>query len=275
MMWDTMQYSRGNDMSKKDHWANHIKQWKYIGTPLRPCESDIAVYEHYISDIAQNRMHPLTVVLLGVTPELADLEWPRGTVLYAVERSPTVADALWIKRVNGRQLCIGDWFNMPFLDGSIDLIIGDGCFTTLPSPNLYKMVNAELSRILNPGGFFIHRFFIRPACEQSLDLVLQYAEPNFHAFKWRLAMSIQKSFLQGVAVHDIWLVFKNNRCKNDAWLPEVASTIDAYCKSQSRYTFPSLLELEEVMCSQFEQLRVTRSYYTLGDCCPVILYKKR
>jgi hypothetical protein len=113
------------------NWGKASRQWSLVGSPLRPDASDVAFAEAAIAERFRATGRPPRAVLLGVTPELAACRWPAGTRLTAVDNSRAMIDALWPAPgvPDGAQVLCADWRAMPIADGSIDVVVGDGCYT--------------------------------------------------------------------------------------------------------------------------------------------------
>ena len=75
-------------MQEQGIWPRHAGQWQRVGPPLRPGPDDVRHIEACIAawSSRQRRAAP-RALLLGVTPELATLNWPDGTALLAVDRA--------------------------------------------------------------------------------------------------------------------------------------------------------------------------------------------
>ena len=78
---------------KADYWHNVAPQCKLLGAPLRPATEDIGFCTAAIDAWVQSNGSP-RVLSLGVTPELYFLPWPKGTDLLAVDRTPSMIDAV-------------------------------------------------------------------------------------------------------------------------------------------------------------------------------------
>ncbi len=186
----------------ESHWTQHAKQWQLLDSPLRPHADDIAIYQGLLNQHVATKTR-LVVVVLGVTPEIVKLQWPDGTHLHAIERVAEMAQSCWQDQPD-RRLHLADWLQMPLPNDSVDLVIGDGCFTNLASEHQYLALYAEIGRVLKLGGHFIHRYFTQSPIKENPVAVLATPDDNFHAYKWRLAMSLQPDFASGVKLADIW-----------------------------------------------------------------------
>jgi SAM-dependent methyltransferase len=228
------------------------------------------------------RIRPLRALLLGVTPELATMHWPEDTELTAVDQSAEMIEAIWPrrKRTARAEVVRATWQSMPLADSSVDVVLGDGCFTTLEAVDDYRAVTREVHRVLGPRGEFIHRFFVAPPKRDPLPNVLADLRSarirGFHAFKWRLAAAVQERFESGVRLGDIWDVWHAEISERGpppvalGWSHETISTIDAYRGSNARYTFPTLDEVRRSFASSFVEAACHTPTYELGERCPIL-----
>ena len=97
-----------------DHWSRHAEQWAQLGPPLRPSPEDIALMRRRVLD----RGCVGRSILLGVTPEIASMEWPTGTDLLAVDRCMGMVTGVWPPvDAAGRNVVRGDRFHLPVSRG--------------------------------------------------------------------------------------------------------------------------------------------------------------
>ena len=190
------------------------------------------------------------------------LPWP-GTMI-AVDRDPAMIAALYPAAV------CGDWRALSCAGASIDVVAGDGCLTVLPFPDGFTAVAAEIARVLAPGGIAILRLFVAPPIRERLADIT--ATANFHATKWRVAMTLGDN----VAVDDIRRAFDDRFPDRAAitaemgWNPDMVATLDTYRTSPVRYAFPTLADtLAAVAPLSVRELIVPS--YELGDRCPTVI----
>jgi len=274
--------------SNHDHWNDHAQQWQQVGPPLRPAPADVRLAEALVAEVLKTaNCLPLQAILLGVTPELALMRWPQGVKLLAIDRCPGMIQSVWphdCMELHATAVC-SDWRMIPVSDAAAHVVIGDGCFTTLDSPEGYLSVSAEVRRVLKPGGRFIMRFFLRPnqpeSCTSLFAELKKGCIGNFHIFKWRLAMSLHGSLDKGVRVGDIWEVWHAEGLDEVAlskklnWPQAVIASINAYKGIDTRYTFPTLEELRSILENTFCELACFFPDYELGDRCPTFLLAPR
>jgi SAM-dependent methyltransferase len=265
-----------------DHWNLHAHQWQHVAPPLRPATEDVALLESKVAE----HVRPGLSVLLGVTPEIAGMRWPSGTTLLAVDRCMGMIRGIWpCTGIPDRLVVCGDWFSLPVADGSCGLVLGDGCLTLIPYPDGYARALATVVRALAPQGILSMRYFCRPEVSETLAAVVADLETgrigNFHILKWRLAMALHGSATEGVSVGVIWETFNAAVSDRDAlaadlgWPRAAIDTIDVYRGVDTRYFFPTLVEIRELTEPLFQELSVDVPGYELGDRCPTVFYEVR
>lgn len=220
--------------------------------------------------------------MLGATPELAGLPWPHGSTVVAVDRSPAMIQRIWPGYPESGQggIC-GDWSRLPLPAHSCDLVLGDAPFTQLVYPAGYRKVARAVRDVLTLDGIATIRFFVKPEIAESPAQVLADLWAgrigNFHAFKIRLSMAVQRNVREGIALETIWSYWAdavNPRELADClgWSPSVIATMDNYRGLAVRYTFPTLAELREVLQNDLRESICHIPDYELGERCPMITF---
>jgi len=269
-----------------DHWNDHARQWQKLGPPLRPGVGDVLLAEKLVAEASgTSGGAPFQAILLGVTPELAVMHWPSGTRLLAIDRCQDMIQKVWPRCPAPATVVCADWRTLPVSDATVDVVLGDGCYTQLENPEAYKAVSAEVMRALKPTGRFIMRFFVQPDRAESPEAVFTDLENgrigNFHILKWRLAMSLQECFAVGVRLGDIWEAWHAEGIDADAlsqrmnWPLNAVASIDAYRNVDTRYTFPTLAELRACLSDYFAERSCFFPDYELGDRCPTLTLSPR
>lgn len=266
-------------------WRAHARQWRWLGSPLRPAPEDIefverAVFEWY------DRAHPRSVraLLLGVTPELALMEWPAHTRLTAVDRSAPMIGAVWPGAALGQPAVRGVWTSLPLAARSQHVAVGDGCLVLLAARE-YAAFFSELGRVLTRGGLLVLRVFLRPETPEPVSAVLNDLArgriASVHAFKWRLAMALHGGLEAGVLLSAIWeaaqpaLADAAGLERRLGWPREAIGTLEAYRGSATRYTFPTLDEARAALAPYFEESSYHAPEYELGERCPTLVLRPR
>lgn len=265
-------------------WTNQSTQWDRVGPPLRPCREDHQLMEQIIHEVA-SKNGGLSALVLGVTPEMARLNWPNGTELLAVDKSQNMIDKVWPGYPNpGEGVLCANWLNLPLEKHSRDMAVSDGPFGVLRYPHEYSGVLKQLRIILKPGGFFAFRIFVRPVKPEKASDVYEAALNgkigNFHVFKLRLLMAMQANSETGVRTGDVWEEWQQNGPGNKTiaekcgWPIEQVQTIEAYRGQKDIYSFPTLAEIQEILPdNHFEILNCSIPTYELGERCPTITCK--
>jgi SAM-dependent methyltransferase len=264
-------------------WSALARRWRLLGPPLRPAPEDVQVSLALVQRWAPPRSP--RALLLGVTPELATMAWPEGTRLWALERNPDmIASVLPTARLPaGAEAVGGDWRAMPFADGSFDIVLGDGCFTTLRFPEDHRVVAAEVRRVLAAGGLLIIRLFVAPEEREPLaavgDDLWGGRIGNLHVLKWRIAMAIHED--GGVRLGDIWNAYRavvpdpSRLVRELDWSEETTGTIEVYRDSDARYAFPTLAAMRGLLGGDFAEVACHTPSYELGSCCPTLALRPR
>lgn len=266
-------------------WQAHARQWRWLGSPLRPAPEDIsfteaAVFEWY------DRAHPRGVqaLLLGVTPELALMEWPAYSRLTALDHSADMIAGVWPGAPLGQAVLRGAWNAAPLRAGSQHVVVGDGCLVLLPARE-HAAFFAEVRRVLVDDGLLVLRVFLRPETPEPVPTVLNDLArgriSSVHAFKWRLAAALHGRLEEGVALSAIWetaqpaLADAAGLERRLGWAREALATLEAYRGSASRYTFPTLDEARAAFAPYFEEKAYHAPEYELGERCPTLVLRPR
>lgn len=272
--------------SSPSHWNAYAARFRLVGPPLRPGASDITHLRDAVRRHARPGMATGQALLLGVTPEIADIVWEPPLQLLAIDQSAGMIQGVWPGDTSGRQARVGDWLTLaPPSDDGFDLVVGDGVLSLFEYPTGYAVLGAALGRLLRPGGLLALRLFCRAEPNETVSDVMQalWASRigNFHAFKWRLAMALQGDATRGVRLADIWSCFVEQAGSVRALAertgfpePEV-STIEGYRGVQDCYSFSTEREVVEVLAPHFELLETWRGSYELGERCPHLTLRRR
>jgi SAM-dependent methyltransferase len=269
-----------------DHWNQHARQWQWLASPLRPASEDIAFAERAIKSWhSKNRASTVNALLLGVTPEIASMQWLPNTRLVAVDRSQAMIDGVWSGDAPGRIARCAEWNDLPVPPASQHIAIGDGCFVLLSYPSAYRAVMDAVRRVLRDDGIFVVRFFVRPETREPVGKIIDDLTSgrigNFHVFKWRLAMALHGALEDGVRLADIWDAWHAAVPDAEAlaeqlgWPLEVVHTIDNYRDVETRYTFPMLAEAHTALSMMFIEDECFVPSYELGACCPTFVLQPR
>jgi SAM-dependent methyltransferase len=265
-------------------WERQARQWSSVKPPLRPGEEDLARTQEAIDRWTVRRGPAPSALMLGVTPELATLRWPPGSLVAAVDLSmPMIREVWpgWRRRDAGLAAIRGDWRELPFAERSIDIALGDNCLGADRRAEVVRIVRS-IRRVLRVDGEFLYRGFLRPDPPESPEAVWDDLEAgrigSFGVFKFRLLMSIADPIGE-VRPADAWEAFRE-RCpdaerlaRHLRWPVGEVRTIEAYRGQSAVYWFPTLAELRALLAGGFEEVGCRWPAYEMGDRCPTFEFR--
>lgn len=272
-----------SDEPRRSHWTEHAATWDHFGPPLRPHPLEMARVQALRDEHCGDAQRAL---LLGVTPEYAQLPWPRGTLFTAVDKCADMIAKVWPARhlPPSFRAVEGQWTALPLADQSIDLAMGDGISTVLPDWLAMDAILGELHRVCAPGGTVILRLFVKPDAPDSLARLMEDLETGriqgFHAFKLRLLMLLQPDLATGVQPRKAWETWHALRRQHAAciearrWPREVVNTIEAYAGSTATYWFPTLGEAMQAFERHFRLREIHYANIELGERCPMFVLER-
>jgi len=228
------------DQAARAYWESRARDWR-VSPPLTPGPEDIAWYEAQAADCARSAAaRPLRAVLLGVTPGIATMRWPRGTRLLAVDWAQGMVEHVWPRAGFPEHTSVvrADWRRLPLASHSVDLVVGDGCHSAMGSLAGARQLNREVARILKPDG----RYCVRAFEADRVD--------NLDLFRWRLAMLVHGDSAEGVQLGRVWRVWQDHvrGVGSDArrWSADQRLNMARWENVEARFAFPSLAELQAI-----------------------------
>ncbi len=270
--------------SADTHWSRIAQYWHLVGPPLRPSKNDLIHFERAVVDRIETLKGPMRTLILGVTPELAALKWPAGTILKALDGSPEMLKAIW-KGATEEAIC-GSWTAMPLENASLDMLVCDGGIGLVHYPQEQLALFSEVKRILVPDGIFTFRLFA-PGChaetiEQIASDLEAGAIPSLDALKFRLWGALQATAKTGVrpvdVVKSIELVAGSlERLVNHfGWPAQHVATLEFHRTSQAVYCLSGVDEVRLLIATLpgLEVVRVDIPQHDFGDRCPVITIRQ-
>lgn len=277
-----------NTTLQNDHWNSYASQWGLIGPPLRPTAEDVGNFQLAVADRSTGTgdEERVRALLLGVTPELVGMNWPFAVELTAIDHAFGMIAGVWPGRAlpHNQAIC-GDWLRLPVSDRTFDVVVGDGSFTLFSYPDGWRAAVEAMASASREDGILVLRLFVAPDTPETVGEVFEALKlgriGSFHAFKWRLAMALQRSPEDGVEVGEIFtawseaVVDRSFLVDELGWEPAVINTVAAYRGGRARYTFPTLAEIREVICERYQELACRHGTYELADRCPVIAFRLR
>lgn len=268
--------------SRPRHWDAYAARWQLIGPPLRPATTDI---EYLATTMRRFRPEPETALLLGVTPEIAEMAWEPGCQLVAVDKSEGMVRAIWPGDTARRRAVVADWFALDVPEAPFDVVVGDGVFTLLEFPDGYARLARALGVLVRPGGLLSLRLFCRvepaEALEQVMNDTFAGRVGNFNVFKWRLAMALQGNATGGVRLADVYRAFIEHTggaaalASRTGWPEAIIGSIEGYRDIDERYSYSTEREVERCLAQDFQLMETWHPSYELGDRCPHLSFRRR
>ena len=254
------------------HWTDFHRHWQRLKPPQRPHPDVVAGVRKLL------RGHDVSLLLLGVTPELAGL----GESLVAVDRNRTMIEHVWPGDGESRRALQGDWCALPFPAQRFSAALGDGSANCLAYPEDYRRLLAELARVLRPGGRLVLRVYTSPERPEAVERLRREAlagrVESLHGFKWRLVSAmLAEAGSCNIPVAAILERFdalfpdRSHLAEASGWPAEDIATIEGYRRSSEVYSFPTLDQFRAVLPPSFGDLRIASSGgYELAERCPLV-----
>lgn len=263
-------------------WQNHSRQWNLVGAPLKPSAQDGVLMMKLVPTCLGASQPVRRIAVLGVTPELMQLDWPQGVELAAFDHSEHMLQSVWAPNpMFATHVTLASWQALPVDDAHFDLVVGDGSFNALPSLVEYAPVFQELARISCEKAVMVLRCFVRPDEAESMAQIQHAAMSglvySFHALKWRIAMSLAAKDHGAVAVREIYDTFeayfdRESLARITGWPITVINTIDAYKMADTVYTFPTLAQWRDCCQPLWRVDQVLYADYELAQRCPTLRF---
>lgn len=267
----------------RGYWDRIALRWR-IAEPLAPGREDIEWFEHHATRYEEK---PVRALLLGVTAGIATMRWPAATRLVAADWSTNMLKIVWPAggAPAGTSVICADWRELPIPNDTLDLMLGDGCYTALGQIAEVKALNAEMHRTLKPGGRVLMRCFCRPATRLRIDDLFEqlFARRirNLDLFRWLLAMALQGAAATGVAVRSIyeeWVQRVPDARALQArmgWTDDELANVERMASASMTYNFASLDELLQVAAPGFEVIEHDTPGYAWGEMFPRLVLRAR
>lgn len=253
------------------HWPSHIRNWEFLAPPLRPHAEVIAQVRALVGAGGAR------CLLLGTTVEYGTLGHP--TV--AIDLSFPMLASLW--RTDPTRLgAQANWAHLPVRSGAFTHVLGDGSLNAIPFGAL-PAVLSEVTRTLERGGTLIARVFCRPGTAESTGDIRRDVSlggiANFHALKWRVAMSLlpepDRTDLPVTEIRDAVCALYPDRdalCGGTGWNRAEVDTIDVYDGSMAVYNFPTDTAIAALLRDWFTAVEIVRcGRYPLAERCPLLV----
>ena len=254
-------------------WSNIAANWDKWKAPLRPSAEDVSIIQQKIASWKTDNSLA-KILLLGVTPELANMEYSFPTELTAMDINSEMIKHVWPGDNENRKALLGDWMTSE-LPASQDIVLADGSFIFFNAFGM-KELTKRISQSLKQNGLFIARHFAKNVTNDSLSMItkelIEGKITNFHEFKFRVAMALQPNFHEGVTQKRIFdeaqKIIKSTR--TNLFSEEDLSTLYVYERRETKHYFPTVAQLTIMFKQEFENVDVVFPTYEFGQRCPII-----
>ncbi len=155
-------------MKQPDVWAQFARTIMTTGKRphFAPSEEIVVIMRERLAAFVAERGSGCLAVILGATPELADIALAAGCRVVRIDSNPAMFEA-----AAGRQavadrtretILIGDWLRMEEIrDGEAGIVFGDSSLNNVRHGDMSQQL-AELARITRPGSMLALRQIMLP-----------------------------------------------------------------------------------------------------------------
>jgi SAM-dependent methyltransferase len=262
-------------MSHDEVFAKILRNWSLITPPQRPNAEVVAAMGHEL------RGKDGPGLLLGATPEFAGLV----DDLLAIDISPTMLSALWLRGAPLRRAVVGDWRRMPFAARSFSVCISDGSPTLMRCSEELELFFAEVAKVMRPEAVAVFRVFVSPDRSETPAMLkraaLDRTIESFQSYKWRLGMVLSAADGRfNTSFRAIYDAFNEMFPDRDAlirttgWSRPQIDAIEQYKGIKAVLSFPTRDVLAGLASRSFRKVGfVDAGTYELADCCPLLIMK--
>lgn len=168
-------------MKQPDVWSGFARNLVATGKHphFAPSEEILAIVRERLAAFVAERGKACLAVILGATPELADIALAAGCRVVRIDSNPAMFEAAAGRQAvadrNGETIAIGDWLDMQGIrDGEADIVLGDSSLNNVSHEDMPRMLT-ELARITRPGSMLALRQIVlaeRPCPEYDFPAAL-------------------------------------------------------------------------------------------------------
>lgn len=185
-------------MKQPEVWARHAGAVIASGQRphFAPSDDVLAIQRERVAAFVAAHGPGCLAVVLGATPELADIALSAGCRVLRIDCNPAMFEAAAGRQVvadrRNETIVIGDWLYLNMIgDGEADIVLGDSSLNNVPHEDMAELL-AELARITRSGSMLSLRQIVIPD-EPKPDYEFDRAVDAFRAgditdneFHWML-----------------------------------------------------------------------------------------
>jgi SAM-dependent methyltransferase len=269
------------------YWDGLARAYAALGSPLRPTREEIETMERAVAAYAAGEGdRRLQGLMLGVTADIATMQWPTRCSVLAVDLSREMIRSVWPGDIAGvRRAVCGNWMRLPTRPSSRDIAIGDGSMNCVSYPDGFRAVAASVFTALKSDGIYVVRCYAQLKRKEEPAAVMESLagreNPSFHHFKFRLLMAMQRNVREGVAVDEVYRYCAKYRldpavvAATQGWDVEAIRAIELYRDAPTVHFFPTLAEQRAILREYFDELSCSTGAYALGERCPILVLTPR
>lgn len=145
-------------MKQPDQWSRYAHRILASGERLHfaPELETLDVHAREIEMAREALGAALHVLVLGATPELADLALEQGCRVTRMDCNPAMFEAAAKRQQRldrrGETLVVGDWLDMPGIAaGSVDMVLGDASLNNITHAQMPRLW-AQFKAVTHPGS---------------------------------------------------------------------------------------------------------------------------
>ena len=145
-------------MKQLDDWARYAAKFLASGQRphFAPAKEILDIHQQQIDHAKGDKCAQLKTLILGATPELADLALANNCRVLRVDCNPVMFEAAKSRQKiadrSNETIVIGEWLDLHMIgDGEIDLVLGDASLNNIPHALMPQFLD-EIARITRPGS---------------------------------------------------------------------------------------------------------------------------